>query len=163
MVFILRYAISCPLATVVDRYPSLEITPCLGDWITGNGIDQADPECFGGTHLFSRNQKLQRSAFANQARKPLCSSPTCNQTEGSAAMAKDRIGSGDSSMARKGEVKSSAHAMAFDSRDDGSRIACDQVHERLSEAREFVSFGTGKRSNLVEVCADGEVVKASDE
>jgi len=134
MVFILRYVISCPLATVVDRYPSLEITLGRGNWIAGDGIDQADPERIGGIDLFSGDQKFQRLAFANQARKALCSSPACDQAESSAAMAKNRIGSGDSSMAGEGEVESAAHAMTFDGRDDRSWIALDQVHERLSEA-----------------------------
>jgi hypothetical protein len=71
-------------------------------------------------------------------------------------MSEDGVGCGDPAVTGEREIKTSAHAVAFDRGDDRHGIAGDCVHERLSHARELVGFRTGQCGDFVQVGADRE-------
>src|SRR5208282_6014558 len=101
-------------------------------------------------------KKFQRSALPDEARQALRTSPSGHEAESGAAMSEDGVGCGDPAVTGEREIKTSAHAVAFDGGDHGGGIAGECVHECLSHGREPIGFGTGPRSACVKVGADRE-------
>jgi hypothetical protein len=60
----------------------------------------------------------------------------------------------NSAVTRKREVDTSAHAMTFDSGNDGSGIDADCVHQLLADGGERVGLWTGQGVDLVQIGAD---------
>ncbi len=71
-------------------------------------------------------------------------------------MSEDGMGRSDSAVTGEREIKTSAHAVAFDRGDDGSGIAGDRVHQRLSHDGELVGLGAAERGDFIQVGADRE-------
>ena len=134
------------------------------DRIAGYCIHQANVERTVRRDFLGRNQQLERSSLPDEPRETLGSSPTCDQAQSGAAMAKYRAGSGKSTMTGEGQIESSSHAMAVDRSNYKSRITGDGVHERLAFRGESVGFRAGERGDFVEIGSNGEIVlSANDE
>ncbi len=58
-------------------------------------------------------------------------------------MSEDGVGPCDPAVTGEREVKASAHAVAFDRGNDCGGIACDRVHESLSDGGERIGLGAG--------------------
>lgn len=114
----------------------------FGDGIVGDCIDQADGECSLCRYFLGGDEQLKRSSLPDQAWQALRSSPASDEAERSAAMAKHRVGRGNSAMTGERQVESSAHAMAFDGSDDRSGKRRDGIHQSLTHLGECVGFGT---------------------
>ncbi len=132
------------------------MTQGLGDGIVCDCIHQSDFEGSGGGDFFCGDKKFQRSALPDQARQPLRASPSGHEAESGAAMSEDGVGRGDPAVTGEREIKTSAHAVAFDGGDDRGGIAGECVHECLSRGGELVGFGTGQCGDFVQVGADRE-------
>jgi hypothetical protein len=133
-----------------------ELTHGLGDGIVRDCINQSDFEGSRGGNLFCGDKKLQRSALPDQARQALRASPSGHEAESGAAMSEDGVGRGDPAVTGEREIKTSAHAVAFDGSDDGDGIARECVHESLPHGGEAIGFGTSQCSDFVKIGADRE-------
>src|SRR5208337_4814879 len=122
----------------------LQLTQRLGNGIVGDCVHQSNFERARGGNFFRGDEKLQRSAFPDQARQTLRASPPGHEAESGAAMSEDGVGRGDPAVTGEREIKTSAHAVAFDRGNDGGGITGDCVHEGLSHGGELASCGAGQ-------------------
>src|ERR1035437_3576687 len=103
----------------------LQLAQRLGNGIVGDCIHQSNFERASGGAFFCGDEKLQRSAFPDQAWQALHTSPSGHEAESGAAMSEDGVGSGDPSVTGERKIKTSSHAVAFDRGNDGGGITGD--------------------------------------
>jgi len=119
--------------------------------IVGDGIHQSNFQRPRGGNFFRSHEKLQRPTLPDQSRQTLRSSPSGHEAQSSAAMSEHGVRRGNSAMTSQREIKTSAHAVAFNRGDHRSGIAGDGVHERLSHGRKLIRLRTGQGGNFVQV------------
>lgn len=134
----------------------MQLTQRLRNRIVGDGIHHSDFERLCGGDFFRGDEKLERSALADQTRQALRTSPSGHEAESGAAMSKDGVGRGDPAVTGEREIETSAHAVAINGGDDGDGVAGDCVHECLSHGGELAGFGAGQCGDFVQVGADRE-------
>jgi hypothetical protein len=69
-------------------------------------------------------------------------------------MTKNHVGRGNPAVTGQCKIKASAHAMSFNSGDDGRWIAGDLVHQRLAYGGEREGLGTLERSDFIQISAN---------
>ena len=114
-------------------------------------------------YFLGGQKHLQRPSLADQARQTLRPAPSRYQSKGSAAVSEDGVRTGNASLARQSEIKTSAHTVAVDGRDGGSREARHRTHQVLAHVRETECFRTRQGGNFVEVCSGREEVSIPGE
>ena len=74
----------------------------FGDGIIGDCVYHADFQRALRGDFLGGNEHLKRSSLPYEARQPLCPSPTRDQAQSGATMAKHRRGRGDPAMTGEG-------------------------------------------------------------
>jgi hypothetical protein len=103
----------------------MQQTQGFDDGIVGDCIDDSDFERLASGDFFCGDEKLQRSRLPDQAWQALGTSPSGHEAEGGAAMSENCVGRGDPAVTGEREIKTSAHAVAFDRGNNGGGIADD--------------------------------------
>src|SRR5580704_1113625 len=94
-------------------YPTSPVRSCalrldaedrICHWIFGYAIHQTDLQGFSSVQLLGGNKHPQRLCFLNQPWKSLRPTPSRDQTKRGAAMAKNRVGSRNSSMTSQCQI-----------------------------------------------------------
>ena len=98
--------------------------------VVGDGVHQADLQGLRSVYLLRRQEHLQRPAFADQARQTLRAAPSGDQAQGRAAVSEEGVRTGDAPLAGEREIKPSAHTVAVDRSNRGSRKAATALIRR---------------------------------
>jgi len=69
-------------------------------------------------------------------------------------MPKNHVGRGNPAVTDQCKIKTSAHAMSFNSGDDGRWIAGDLVHQRLAHGGELEGLGPLERGDFIQISAN---------
>ncbi len=119
-------------------------------------INHSDRHAMSRRDCSRHDKHLKSDAFAYKPRKSLRSTPTGDQSQGCAAMAKQCVTRSETAVARQSQIQASAHAVSGDGGINRRRKVFNGLHERLAHSREFIRCRTVEGRNFVEVGTGGK-------
>jgi hypothetical protein len=119
--------------------------------IIGESVGKTDFDRLPGVDFLGSKKHLQCPTLADQPRQALRPTPSSDQSEGGAAMAKQSVRSGDAMLACECEVKAAAHAVSVDYGRGWGRKLRDRPHQTLTHVRKAERLRAGERSDLVQI------------